>query len=293
MVSDLAGLLSAYDTTALLLGEYTNEDIQRYPEFAVSDSIIQLARQPLGTRDERYLRVLKLRGSSYREGQHAFRITDDGIELYPRLVSPRIATDVRPALRPHLARGAGARRHARRRRLGRHDDAARRAHGLRQDDGRDALRARGSRPQGADAVRQLPGESRAARAVLHESRRRPGRREERRARAHVRLARGAADRQHRRRDLRAHQGRNDPSRGDRRRGRSHHGRERHAAPARLSLFARAALRGERRHQPAHLRVGNLGLGKTGYATSSASATCPTTCSRSRSVATSARVARFA
>jgi circadian clock protein KaiC len=96
MVSDLAGLLSAYDTTALLLGEYTTEDIQRYPEFAVSDSIIQLARQPLGTRDERYLRVIKLRGSSYREGQHAFRITDDGIQLYPRLISPRVATSYVP-----------------------------------------------------------------------------------------------------------------------------------------------------------------------------------------------------
>ena len=93
MISDLAGLLSAYDVTAFLLGEYTTADIQRFPEFAVSDSIIELARQPLGTRDGRYFRVLKLRGSGYREGQHAFRITDDGIELYPRLVAPRIATD--------------------------------------------------------------------------------------------------------------------------------------------------------------------------------------------------------
>ncbi|HMI57860.1 MAG TPA: ATPase domain-containing protein [Gemmatimonadaceae bacterium] len=98
LVSDLAGLLSAYDSTVFLLGEYTTEDVQRYPEFAVSDAIVQLARQPLGSRDERYLRVLKLRGSSYREGQHAFRITDDGIQLYPRLVSPRIATTYTPQL---------------------------------------------------------------------------------------------------------------------------------------------------------------------------------------------------
>jgi circadian clock protein KaiC len=96
MVSDLAGLLSAYDVTVLLLGEYTADDIQRYPEFAVSDSIIQLARQTLGTREERYLRVLKLRGSSYLEGQHAFRITNDGIQLFPRLVSPRTATSYTP-----------------------------------------------------------------------------------------------------------------------------------------------------------------------------------------------------
>lgn len=92
-ISDLAGLLSSYDVTAFLLGEYTSDDIQRYPEFAVSDAIIQLARQPLSTRDERYFRVLKLRGSGYAEGHHAFRITSSGIELYPRLVSPRVAPD--------------------------------------------------------------------------------------------------------------------------------------------------------------------------------------------------------
>jgi len=89
-VSRFAGLLSAYDVTAFLLGEYSQEDIRRYPEFAVADSIIELARQPLSSRDERYLRVLKLRGSGYREGQHAFRITSAGLELYPRLVAPRV-----------------------------------------------------------------------------------------------------------------------------------------------------------------------------------------------------------
>ncbi len=96
MVSELAGLLSAYETTTLLLGEYTAEDIDRYPEFAVSDSIIQLARQSFGTRDDRYLRVLKLRGSGYREGQHAFKITQDGIQLFPRLVSPNVAETYTP-----------------------------------------------------------------------------------------------------------------------------------------------------------------------------------------------------
>ena len=89
-ISDIAGLLSAYDITAFLLGEYTQDDIRRFPEFAVADSIVELARQPGSTRDERFLRVLKLRGSAYREGQHAFRITADGLELYPRLVAPRV-----------------------------------------------------------------------------------------------------------------------------------------------------------------------------------------------------------
>jgi circadian clock protein KaiC len=90
-MSELAGLLSAYEITTFLLGEYTPADIQRYPEFAVADGIVELARHTTTSRDERYLRVLKLRGSAYREGLHAFRITSDGLELYPRLVAPRVA----------------------------------------------------------------------------------------------------------------------------------------------------------------------------------------------------------
>jgi circadian clock protein KaiC len=88
MVSALAGALSAYDVTAFLLGEYTQENIEAYPEFAVADSIVQFERNALGGRDERYMRVLKLRGSGYLEGQHAFRITANGLRVFPRLVTP-------------------------------------------------------------------------------------------------------------------------------------------------------------------------------------------------------------
>jgi circadian clock protein KaiC len=88
MLYEVAGLLSAYHTTVFLVGEYRHEDIATFPEFAVADGIIELARNALGTRDERYLRVFKLRGSSYRQGFHAFDITADGVRVYPRLVSP-------------------------------------------------------------------------------------------------------------------------------------------------------------------------------------------------------------
>jgi circadian clock protein KaiC len=103
-VSRIAGIFSAYEVTAFLIGEYTHDDISRYPEFAVADSILELARQQLTTRDERYLRVLKLRGSTYREGQHAFRITDDGLNLYPRLVAPRVPEEYE-ALTERLSTG--------------------------------------------------------------------------------------------------------------------------------------------------------------------------------------------
>ena len=88
MLHEIAGLFAAYSTTVLLVGEYRHEDIDEFPEFAVADGIIELARNSLGTRDERYVRVFKLRGSSYREGFHAFEITAAGLQVYPRLVSP-------------------------------------------------------------------------------------------------------------------------------------------------------------------------------------------------------------
>jgi circadian clock protein KaiC len=96
VVYELTGLLSAYGTTAFLLGEYREEDIPLYPEFATADGIIELSRRKLGTRDERYLRVFKLRGSRYSEGAHALRITGDGIDVHPRLVSPRVPEEYEP-----------------------------------------------------------------------------------------------------------------------------------------------------------------------------------------------------
>jgi circadian clock protein KaiC len=88
MLYELSGLLSAYEATTFLVGEYGEEHVAALPEFAVADGIIQFSRRELGARDERYMRVRKLRGSRYREGVHGFRITDGGLDIYPRLVSP-------------------------------------------------------------------------------------------------------------------------------------------------------------------------------------------------------------
>jgi circadian clock protein KaiC len=97
MVYEMTALLTAYGTTAFLLGEYTEDDILLYPEFAVADGIVELSRRRLGHRDERYFRVFKVRGSRYLEGAHAFRITAAGLDIYPRLVSPRMPEGYVPA----------------------------------------------------------------------------------------------------------------------------------------------------------------------------------------------------
>ncbi|HVY61764.1 MAG TPA: ATPase domain-containing protein [Planctomycetota bacterium] len=54
-------------------------------ENTVVDGVIELRTPELALRSVRLLRVVKLRGSSYLEGQHFFRIRDGGLEVYPRL----------------------------------------------------------------------------------------------------------------------------------------------------------------------------------------------------------------
>jgi circadian clock protein KaiC len=113
MLYDLAGLLTAYETTAFLVGEYSEDQIHLFPEFAIADGTLELARRKLGSRDERFLRVLKLRGSAYREGLHAFRICEAGLDVYPRLAMPRgaprydVAQELVPTGVPGLDRMMG------------------------------------------------------------------------------------------------------------------------------------------------------------------------------------------
>ena len=85
---ELASTLSAYDATTFWIGEYVGDMVPRLPEFAVADSIVEFTREQSGTRDDRFLHVIKLRGSGFLDGFHAFRIGRDGLEIFPRLVSP-------------------------------------------------------------------------------------------------------------------------------------------------------------------------------------------------------------
>ena len=93
MLYEVSGLLAAYQTTAFFIGEYDQNMISVLPEFAVADAMVELARHKSGTRDERYLRVLKLRGSGYQEGLHAFRLGPAGLDVFPRLKSPSLPAD--------------------------------------------------------------------------------------------------------------------------------------------------------------------------------------------------------
>ena len=81
----LAGYLTATAGTSFWLGEYSQDEAATAPEFAVADSVISLCSRTVGERSERVLEVLKLRGSSYASGQHGYRLSGGGLDVFPRL----------------------------------------------------------------------------------------------------------------------------------------------------------------------------------------------------------------
>ena len=84
-VHDLSVLLSVYGCTALLAGEYTQADMESEPEFAIADGIISLSLYSREALASRVLRVHKMRGTNFHEGEHAYHISEDGVTVFPRL----------------------------------------------------------------------------------------------------------------------------------------------------------------------------------------------------------------
>jgi circadian clock protein KaiC len=91
VVFDLASVLSSYNCTSFLIGEYAEGMMTELPEFAIADIVLQLIKVETNVREERFLRVEKFRSSSSIPGLHAFSITKDGLEVYPRLLTPKVS----------------------------------------------------------------------------------------------------------------------------------------------------------------------------------------------------------
>jgi circadian clock protein KaiC len=85
---DLAALLSAFPATSLWIGEYSEQETRTAPEFAVADGVFSLASERANERTLRLIQVTKLRGSRFRSGRHAYRLSAEGITVFPRLADP-------------------------------------------------------------------------------------------------------------------------------------------------------------------------------------------------------------
>lgn len=83
-VQRLALNLTSWEVTSFLLGEYSEEE-QRNPIFTVADGILWLSQATDRNSVVRKLQVVKARGRAPMPGLHTFRITENGLQIFPRI----------------------------------------------------------------------------------------------------------------------------------------------------------------------------------------------------------------
>jgi len=99
-VHDLQAIATATDCTMFLLS--SAERVKETPEYTIVDGIVELSDRTVGWSSESTLQVVKLRGTGFLRGRHAFRITRDGLVIYPRieaLLAEPSRTDLGAALK--------------------------------------------------------------------------------------------------------------------------------------------------------------------------------------------------
>jgi circadian clock protein KaiC len=82
-VHEMQAVALATDCTMFLLTS-SDESAKITPEQTMVDGILELSNQMSGWSAKRALQMTKFRGSAYLRGKHAFRITGDGLAVYPR-----------------------------------------------------------------------------------------------------------------------------------------------------------------------------------------------------------------
>jgi circadian clock protein KaiC len=83
-IQRLALHLTTWEVTSFLLGEYAEEE-QRNPVFTVADGLLWLSQATDRNSVVRKLQVVKIRGRAPMPGLHTFRITDNGLQIFPRI----------------------------------------------------------------------------------------------------------------------------------------------------------------------------------------------------------------
>ena len=83
-VQRLALFLTSWQATTFLIGEYTEGEIRDNPVFTVADGLFWLLQSVERNSVVRKLQVMKLRGQESMPGLHTFRITQKGLQVFPR-----------------------------------------------------------------------------------------------------------------------------------------------------------------------------------------------------------------
>jgi circadian clock protein KaiC len=87
----LAVQLTIRQATTFLVGEYQVSEAEHNPVFTVADGLLWLTQSLDRNSMVRKMQVMKMRGQAPIPGLHTFRITSDGIQVFPRVVVHPVA----------------------------------------------------------------------------------------------------------------------------------------------------------------------------------------------------------
>lgn len=83
-IQRLALLLTSWEATTFLIGEYSEGELRDNPVFTVADGLFWLTQNPERNSIVRKLQIMKLRGQESVPGLHTIRITGDGLRAFSR-----------------------------------------------------------------------------------------------------------------------------------------------------------------------------------------------------------------
>ncbi|WP_438008078.1 ATPase domain-containing protein [Sorangium sp. So ce321] len=83
----LALHLTSWQVTSFLVGEYSDSEMHNNPVFTIADGIVLLSQRKERNSTVRKIEVMKMRGQAALPGLHTFRISAQGIQVFPRAMS--------------------------------------------------------------------------------------------------------------------------------------------------------------------------------------------------------------
>jgi circadian clock protein KaiC len=85
-VQRLGMQMTSWQATTFLIGEYLLPESESSPVFTVADGILWLSQNMHRNSMVRKIQVVKMRGQAQAPGLHTFRISDQGIQVFPRAI---------------------------------------------------------------------------------------------------------------------------------------------------------------------------------------------------------------
>ncbi|MEO6823259.1 MAG: ATPase domain-containing protein [Nitrosospira sp.] len=85
-IQQLGMQMTSWQATTFLIGEYLTAESESSPVFTVADGILWLSQNLHRNSMVRKMQVVKIRGQAPAPGLHTFRISNHGIEVFPRVI---------------------------------------------------------------------------------------------------------------------------------------------------------------------------------------------------------------